>query len=194
MNIKRRLTPPIWTPPKGKKRNNQMSLTHLFMTMKLKIARVIFYLGILAISPTASAYGYQDALGRVFIDDGSGSQMGSYMMSVSVKVESRSTVSIGFIHGDMVWNDPSVPASAKSLQNLTVSYVMLNCKEKTYSTYPVNENAATLRVYKSGTDFKWGDYGKFDEPTSKLVMNVADQYKAELTRYFKVVCDYTGQF
>ena len=162
--------------------------------MKLKIARAILCLGIMAISPTASAYGYQDALGRVFIDDGSGSQMGRYMMSVSVKVESRSTVSVGFIHGDMVWNDPTVPASAESLQELKVSYVMLNCKEKRYSTYPVNENAATFRVYKSGTDFKWGDYGKFDEPTSKLVMNVADQYKAELTRYFKVVCDYTGQF
>lgn len=162
--------------------------------MKLKIARAILCLGIVTISPTASAYGHQDALGKVFINDGSGSQMGTYMMSVSVKVESRSTVSVGFIHGDMLWNDPSVPFSTESLQKLTVSYVMLNCKEKTYSTYPVNENAATLRAYKPGKDFKWGDYGKFDDPTSKLVMNVSDPEKTRLTKYFKVVCDYTGQF
>jgi hypothetical protein len=162
--------------------------------MKLKIARAILCLGIVTISPTASAYGYQDALGKVFINDGSGSQMGTYMMSVAIKVESRSTVSVGFIHGDMIWNDPTVPASPESLQNLTVSYVMLNCREKTYSTYPVTENAATLREFKSGKDFKWGDYGKFFETNSKLIMNVSDPYKTSLTKYFKVVCDYTGQF
>ena len=162
--------------------------------MKLKIAHAILYIGITTISPTVSAYGYQDALGKVFINDGSGSQMGTYMMSVSVKVESRSTVSVGFIDGDMVWNDPTVPASPVHLEKLTISYVMLNCSKETYSTYPATENAATLRAYRTGTDFKWGDYAKFFEPNSKLIMNVSDERKTELTKYFKVVCDYTGQF
>ncbi|MBU1689347.1 MAG: hypothetical protein KJ958_12170 [Gammaproteobacteria bacterium] len=111
-------------------------------------------------------------------------------MSISVKVEGRNTVSVGFITGTIVWSDVSISAIENDSQPVSIQYVMLNCKDKMYSTYPepAKENAYSLLEYKAGMKYKWGDYSAQD-----LLFNVSDEYKIALTKYFKTVCEYTAQ-
>lgn len=109
-------------------------------------------------------------------------------MSVSIKVEGRNTVSVGFVSGEIAWSRPDIAAVESSAKPTHVQYVMLNCKSKTYSPEPDVENNYTFKEFRAGNKYKWGEYA-----AGELVSNVRADVHESLSRYFSTVCQYTAQ-
>lgn len=153
--------------------------------------KIIFLiiLSICAQGSFAQNISYHDVLGKTFISS-AGSGMGSFFMSVSIKVEGRNTVSVGFVEGTIFWHSPDITAIEDNSKPTHINYVMINCKNKTYSTYPdpESENAQTLREFSSGAKYKWGNYKE-----QSLITGVSAQEQESITNYFDTVCRYTEQ-
>jgi len=152
----------------------------------LNILSILFF----ALTTTASfAHSYEDIIGKTFINS-SGSSEGGFLMSVSVKVMGRNTVAIGFITGSIYWSETDISVLGENSTPPALTHVMLNCKSKTFSTWPEpeKENAYTMREYDAGSKYKWGNYSAQD-----LMYNVSDDHKKSLTKFFQTVCEYTAQ-
>lgn len=109
-------------------------------------------------------------------------------MSVSVKVEGRNTVSVGFVSGGIGWSEPDIAAVESSKEPTHVKYAMLNCKNKTYSPTPKDEDGYALKEFRAGTKYKWGEYA-----SGELLFSVSMDEQKSLTKYFSTVCKYTAQ-
>lgn len=109
-------------------------------------------------------------------------------MSVSVKVEGRNTVSVGFVSGGITWSEPDIAAVESRTEPTPVQYAMLNCKNKTYSPTPKVEDGYAYKEFRAGTKYKWGNYSGGE----LLSDGVTDEHKS-LTRYFSTVCQYSAQ-
>lgn len=142
----------------------------------------------LSLSGGAHALSYEDVLGKVFLAS-SGSSNGVLLTSVYVKVEGRNTVSVGFANGGVGWGDVNVNAINDVSKPIELTEVMLQCKEKKYSAFPLfgPQNTYEIKEFKSGRMFKWGDY----ESSGLMAAGMSDTQA--LTKYFKTVCEYTAQ-
>ena len=109
-------------------------------------------------------------------------------MSVSVKVEGRNTVSVGFVSNGITWSEPDVAAVESRTEPTHIEYVMLHCKNKTYSPTPKVNDGYTLKEFRAGNKYKWGEYAGGE----LLSEGLTDDHKS-LTRYFSKVCQYTSQ-
>lgn len=150
----------------------------------------ILIASLLAAGASASAaetLSYEDVLGKTFISS-AGSSSGTFLMSVSIKVEGRNTVSVGFVSGDIAWSEPDITAVESGTEPTRVQYAMLNCKSKTYSPKPKVEDGHTFKEFRAGTKYKWGEYDGGELLSSAR----ADVHKS-LTKYFSTVCQYTDQ-
>lgn len=108
-------------------------------------------------------------------------------MSVSVKVEGRNAVSIGFVSGGITWSEPDIAAVESRKEPTPVEYVMLNCKNKTYSPTPKVQDGYTFKEFRAGNKYKWGDYTGGEILSDGLT----DEHKS-LTRFFSTACKYTS--
>lgn len=109
-------------------------------------------------------------------------------MSVSIKAEGRNTVSVGFVSNEIVWSGADIVAVASNTEPTHVQYTMLNCKSKTYSPIPKVENGYTIKEFRAGTKYKWGEYDG-----SELLSSVHADMEKSLTNYFSKVCRYPAQ-
>jgi len=140
------------------------------------------------ISGSVHALSYEDVLGKVFLAS-SGSSNGVLLISVYVKTEGRNTVSVGFANGSVVWGEANVGAISDTSKLPDLTEVMLHCKEKRYSAFPLfgPRNGYEIKEFKSGMMYKWGDYD------SSLLMTSRISDKKALTKYFNTVCEFTAQ-
>lgn len=152
--------------------------------------KIILLAPLLAVCASASAIetlSYEDVLGKTFISS-AGSSAGTFLMSVSIKVEGRNTVSVGFVSGEIAWSGSDIAAVESSAEPTHVQYAMLNCKSKTYSPEPDVQNNYTFKEFRAGSKYKWGEYAG-----GELLSNVRSDVHKSLTRYFSTVCQYTAQ-
>lgn len=153
--------------------------------MHKAVFRVLWLSFMFMFSGYASALSHEDVLGKMFINS-AGSCCGSFLMSVSIEVKGRNTAEVGFLLSEIAWSDVNISAIGDPKKPLDVTFVMVNCKSKTYSLQETPGDAYTHRQYLAGTQYKWGDYS-----SEKLISKVKDS-EIKLTEYFKRVCDFTG--
>lgn len=150
----------------------------------------LFLSAALVIAPVPSlALTYQDVIGKTFLSD-SGSGVGSFLTSVSVKVTGRNTVLVEFLEASIIWRMVDVSAIEDKSKPPFIKPLMINCKNMMYATSPESgkENAISVREFAAGNKYKWGDYSAQD-----LLGNVGDDTKKSLGIFFKTVCEYTDQ-
>lgn len=150
--------------------------------------KVLLMVTCLALSGGAYALSYGDVLGKVFLAS-SGSSNGVLLTSVYVKIKGRNTVSVGFANGSVVWGETNVEAISDASKPPELTEVMLHCKEKRYSAFPLfgPKNTYEIKEFNSGMMFKWGDY----DSSGLMAAGMSDTQA--LTKYFRSVCEYTSQ-
>jgi hypothetical protein len=133
-----------------------------------------------------AALSFNDVIGQSIINS-SGSSGGSFLMSVSVAVQSRNTVEVKFLQAMIDWSSLDISAleTGGSLGN--VVKIMINCKDKSYTPGEfATKDAYSIRDYKAGRAYKWGKY-----ETGEVIMG--SNQGPLLTKYFEKVCAYTAQ-
>lgn len=150
----------------------------------------LFLSAAIVIAPIPSlALTYQDVIGKTFLSD-SGSGIGSFLTSVSVKVTGRNTVLVEFLEASIIWRMVDVSAIEDKSKPPFIKSVMINCKNMMYaiSPEPEKENAILVREFAAASKYKWGDYSAQD-----LLANVGNDTKKSLGTFFRTVCEYTAQ-
>ncbi|MVW80118.1 hypothetical protein [Bordetella sp. 02P26C-1] len=133
-----------------------------------------------------------DVLGKLIFWS-AGSTSGSAYLSAGVVTKSRNTVELHLIPLDVFWSSTDVTPfdeSGELIKDPNVKTVMINCRDKRYSTYPDLEaqNTYSHNQYLSGRKYAWGDY-----KNQELLMNVGQEEEDKMTELFDQACTYTAR-
>lgn len=130
---------------------------------------------------------FEQVIGQSFISS-AGSSGGSFLMSVSVKIQTQNIVRVGFVENGIDWGSADVAAIEESSNSTDIEYIVINCKNKSYSTKPKEDDAYAHKAFTSGSMYQWGTF-----PTRAMLSNLAPKTEASLTKYFQNVCAYINQ-
>jgi len=126
-----------------------------------------------------------DVLGKLIISS-AGSLAGGAYLSVGVETKGRNTIELHFVSFDLVWMTPDASAFNQDRKIKDTYSVMIHCRNKRYSTYPVAGDQISWSEYLSGNKYAWGDYSAGD-----LITNVRQEEKDKMSKLFQNACAYT---
>ncbi len=154
--------------------------------MKSQACAAFIYLALMSSGANAQV-GYSDVLGKTFIT-GAGSTSGFFIMSVGVSTQTRSTVEVTFLENSISWFRGDVSAIDANFKPESLISLMINCRDKTYTPgIFAKGDAYSVRTYRSGSRYKWGDYKAGD-----VIGNSNDG--PAFTKYLQTACNYAAKF
>lgn len=128
-----------------------------------------------------------DLFGRIIYVAG-GSTISHHISPMAVLPYSRRNIELGYSHSWRSNSDKGISlANSDDRSVVNITYVMIDCVNKTYSLYPEDETNMGMIAYRSGSDFKWGDY-------EQLGFDSHESVTGPISKLFEDACTLSEKF
>lgn len=135
---------------------------------------------------TAQESAIADVFGRI-IYVGGGSTNYQQISPLVLRPYSRRNIELGYALAFRFRSDKGISLAGDNEFVVNIKYVMIDCINKTYSPYPEDETNMGMIAYRSGSDFKWGDY-------ERLGFDSHESVTGPISKLFEDACTLSEKF
>lgn len=151
--------------------------------MKLSVTFILASYFSLSVSASTPDY-----IGKTFLT-GQGSGAGSGIVNVGAQSLGKNRIALYFYSFPFVNLTGELDMTIDDLAQTDLEQVVVNCKDKTYSSYPISKvkqlSNAEMGYHQMGSPYKWGDY---EFKKGRIGIQYQDD-KNSFTKYLQEVCD-----